>query len=87
MDVGGMRTFAGRLSARSTRLAIAGCVLLAVPILWTVRQSRLTREALDRADAAEKRAAQARTDAAEARRPDQDHRETQEGPGPQADAP
>ena len=67
MDVKGIRTFAGRLSARSTRLAIAGCVLLAVPILWTVRQSRLTREAIDRADAAEKAVAQARTDAEEAR--------------------
>ncbi len=67
MDVGGMRTFAGRLSTRSTWLAIAGCVLLTVPILWTVRQSRLTREALDRADAAEKATAQARTDVAEAR--------------------
>jgi hypothetical protein len=67
MDVKGMRTFAGRHSARSTRLAIAGCVLLAVPILWTIRQSRLTREALDRADAAEKAVAQARTDAEEAR--------------------
>jgi hypothetical protein len=63
MDVGGIRKFADRISTRSMVLAIAACALLAIPIIWNTRQSRLTQQALDRAAAAEKD----RSDAEEAR--------------------
>jgi uncharacterized protein (DUF1800 family) len=62
MDVGGIRKFAGRRSPRPMLVGTAACTLLAVPLIWTVRQTRLTREALDRAAAAEKAAAQVRSD-------------------------
>jgi small-conductance mechanosensitive channel len=62
MDVGGMRKLAARLSTRPMRIGAAACMLLAVPLIWTVRQSRLTREALDRAAAAEQTAAKVRSD-------------------------
>ena len=67
MDLCAIRQFADRISPRSLGLAVAGCALLAVPIIWTVRQSGLTHEALARAAAAEQAAAQARTDMEEAR--------------------
>jgi hypothetical protein len=67
MDVGGIRDRMRRPSGRSARLFIAAGLLLAVPLIWSVRQSRLTREALDRAVAAERAASQARTDVEQAR--------------------
>jgi hypothetical protein len=67
MDVGVIRKFTARSSTRATGLGVAACVLLAVPIIWMVRQSRLTHEALERATAAEKAAVQARTDVEQAR--------------------
>jgi hypothetical protein len=57
-----MRKLAARLSARPMRIGAAACILLAVPLIWMVRQSRLTREALDRAVAAEQAAARVRSD-------------------------
>jgi hypothetical protein len=48
-------------------LGIAACLVLAAFIIWSVRQSRLTREALDRATSAEQTAAQARSDLEQAR--------------------
>jgi hypothetical protein len=62
MDTGAIRKFMARGSTRATGLGVAVCLLLAVPIAWTVQQSRTAREALERAAAAEKAAAQARTD-------------------------
>ncbi len=59
MDVGGIRKLAARLLTRPMRIGAAACMLLAVPFIWTIRQSR---EALDRAAAAEKAVAQARSD-------------------------
>jgi hypothetical protein len=67
MHIEGIRAFAARISTRSARLAIAGCVLVAVPLVWTVRQSWLTDRALERAAAAEKSAAQARMDVEQSR--------------------
>jgi hypothetical protein len=67
MVAGGMRKVTARWSTRATALAVAACVLLAVPIVWMVRQTRLTHEALERAAAAEEAAARARTDAEQAR--------------------
>jgi hypothetical protein len=57
-----MRTIVGRLAARPVLAGAAACVLLAVPIIWSVRQSRMTREALDRAAAAEQAAASVRSE-------------------------
>jgi small-conductance mechanosensitive channel len=62
MDVGGMRKLAARLSTRPMRIGAAACMLLAVPLIWTIRQSGLTREALDRAAAAERAAEKVRSD-------------------------
>ena len=62
MDIAEIRDLVRRPPSRSTRLGIAACLLLAAFIIWSVRQSRLTREALDRATAAEQTAAQARSD-------------------------
>jgi hypothetical protein len=59
MHFGGIRKFPVRISTRTARLAIVGCVLVAAPVVWTVRQSRLTRDALRRATVAEEAAAQA----------------------------
>ncbi len=59
MDVERMWKFAGRPSPRSMLAGAAICLLLAVPVIW---HSRLTREALDRAAAAEKAAAEVRSD-------------------------
>ena len=67
MDVGEIRDLVRRPPSRATRLGIAAGLLLAVPLIWSVRQSRMTREALDRATAAEQTAAQARDDVEEAR--------------------
>ena len=61
MDVEEIRNLVRRPSSRSKRIGLAAC-LLVVPILWSVRQAGMTREALDRATAAEKNAAQARMD-------------------------
>jgi hypothetical protein len=58
MDVGGIRDRV----RRSARPFIAAGLMLVIALVWSVRQSRLTREALDRAAAAERAAAQARTD-------------------------
>jgi hypothetical protein len=62
MDVGAMRTIVGRVTARPVLAGVAACALLAVPIIWSVRQSRLTQQALDRAAAAEQAAARIRSD-------------------------
>lgn len=67
MDVGEIRDLVRRPSRRSARLGVAVCLVLAVAIAWSVRQSRLTREALDRATAAEQAAAAVRTDVEQAR--------------------
>jgi DNA helicase IV len=67
MHVGGIRQFAARISTRSTRMALVGCILMAVPVTWMVRQSWLTHEALQRATTAEKVAAQAQSDVEQAR--------------------
>jgi hypothetical protein len=67
MHFGGIRKFPVRISTRTARLAIVGCVLVAVPVVWTVRQSRLTRDALRRATVAEEAAAQAQSDVQQAR--------------------
>ena len=61
MDVEEIRNLVRRPSSRSKRIGIAAC-LLAVPIFWSARQAWMTQEALDRATAAEKNAAQARMD-------------------------
>lgn len=68
MDVGRIRKFTARWSSRSMGLGVAACVLLAVPIAWMVRQSRLTHEALERAAAAEDAVARARGDFEQAHR-------------------
>lgn len=68
MNVGWIRKSMARWSPRSVRLGVVACVLLAVPIAWMVRQSRLTHEALERAAAAEEAAARARGDLEQARR-------------------
>ena len=73
MDVGGIRKLTDRFSTRSARLGAAGCMFLAVSFIWTVRQTRLTQEALNRATAAEKAASQARTDVEETRAQAQAH--------------
>jgi small-conductance mechanosensitive channel len=62
MDVGEMRKLAARLSTRPVRIGAAACMLLAVPLIWTIRQSQLTHEALNRAAAAEQAAARVRSD-------------------------
>jgi hypothetical protein len=62
MDVGGIRDLVRRPSRRAMRLGATAALVLAVPIVWSVRQSRLTHEALERATAAEKHAAEARSD-------------------------
>lgn len=62
MDVGEIRDLVRRPSRRAMRLGITAALLLAVPIGWSVRQSRLTNEALERAAAAEENAALARSD-------------------------
>jgi hypothetical protein len=62
MDVGEIRDLVRRPSRRAMRMGVAACLLLTVPIIWSVRQSRLTNEALERATAAEKSAAQALSD-------------------------
>lgn len=62
MDVGEIRDLLRRPSRRAVRLGVLGAVLLGVPITWSVRQSRLTHEALERAAAAEKSAAEVRSD-------------------------
>jgi hypothetical protein len=67
MHFGGIRNFPVRISTRTARLAIVGCVLVAAPVVWTVRQSWLTRDALRRATVAEKAAANAQSDADQAR--------------------
>jgi hypothetical protein len=67
MDVREIRELVRRPSSRSSRLVVAAALLLAVPIIWSVRQSRLTREALDRATSAEQTATQARSDVQQAR--------------------
>jgi hypothetical protein len=60
MDVGEIRDLVRRPPSRATRLGIVAGLLLTVPVIWSVRQSRMTREALDRATAAEQTASQAR---------------------------
>lgn len=62
MDVGEIRDLVRRPSRRSLRLGATAVLVLAVPIAWSVRQSRLTHEALERAAAAEKSAARAQSD-------------------------
>ncbi len=62
MDVGEIRDLVRRPSRRALWWGVAAGVLLIVPIAWSVRQSRLTNEALERAVAAEKKAAQALSD-------------------------
>ncbi len=66
MDIGEIRELVRRPSRRTAWMGVAAC-LLAVPITWSVRQSQLTREAIDRATAAEKTAEQARSDVEETR--------------------
>jgi hypothetical protein len=66
MHVGFVQDFIGRIRTRPAQLRVAGCLLLAVFLIWTVRQSWRTQEAIDRAAAAEKAADQARTDAEQA---------------------
>jgi hypothetical protein len=60
MDDRMIRQSVDRISARPIRLGIAVCAIVVVAILWTVRQSRLTHDALARAAAAEQAAAGAR---------------------------
>jgi hypothetical protein len=67
MHFGGIRKFPVRISTRTARLAAVGCVLVVAPIVWTVRQSWLTRDALRRATVAEKAAAEAQSDVQQAR--------------------
>jgi len=62
MDVGEIRDLVRRPSRRAMRLGAAAALVLAVPIAWSVRQSRLTHEALERAAAAEKNSARALSD-------------------------
>ena len=69
------------------RLAIAGCVLVAVPLAWTVRQSWLTDRALD----GRRRRGEVGGAGPDGRRagtgPDPGRGEAPEGPGRQAVAP
>jgi hypothetical protein len=67
MHFGGIRKVPVRISTRTARLAIVGCVLVAAPVAWTVRQSRLTRDAVRRATVAEEAATQAQSDVQQAR--------------------
>jgi hypothetical protein len=67
MDVGEIRNLVRRPPSRAARIGIAAGLFVAVTTIWSARQSRLTREALDRADAAEQTANQARADAEQAR--------------------
>lgn len=60
MDVGEIRDLVRRPSRRTARLTVAACLLLAVPIYWSIGQHRMTREALDRATAAERAAQELR---------------------------
>lgn len=62
MDVKGMWERAGRRLPRPMLVAAGVCGLVAVCLIWSIRQSRLTREALDRAAAAEETAARVRSD-------------------------
>jgi hypothetical protein len=56
-----VKALRARISVRSTVLSVVVGGVVLVPILWSVRQARLTDEALSRAIAAEKAAAQAQT--------------------------
>jgi uncharacterized iron-regulated membrane protein len=67
MDVGEIRNLVRRPPSRGARIGIAAGLFVAVTIIWSARQSRLTREALDRAAAAEQAATQASADAEQAR--------------------
>jgi hypothetical protein len=67
MHFGGIRKFPVRISTRTARLAVVGCVLVAASVAWMVRQSWLTRDALRRATVAEDAAAQAQSDADQVR--------------------
>lgn len=64
MDVQGIQRLAARLGEhrRSWLTVGAGCLALTAIVSWTVWQSRLTREAIRRADVAEHTAAQARSE-------------------------
>jgi type II secretory pathway pseudopilin PulG len=63
MDVGPVRELLRRPSRRSVGLTVAAVLVMAVVLSWSIRQSRLTHEALSRAAAAERAAVQARSDA------------------------
>ena len=64
---GEIRELLRRPSRRSAGLVVAAVLVLGVPLCWSVRQSRLTREALDRAAAAERAAEQVRSDVEQTR--------------------
>jgi hypothetical protein len=59
----GTRTFTVRISIRSMALGVVACALLLIFLIGSLRQSRLAREALARANAAEQAAARGRADA------------------------
>jgi hypothetical protein len=79
MDGGGTRKFTVRISMRSLIFGVAAVALLLTTVIWNGWQSRLAREALARATAAERAAAQARADVERARA------ETQARPTPLKD--
>ena len=58
-----------RISSRSMILAVVVVAVLTLSVAWSVQQSRLTHEAMDRALAAERAAAQAQANAVESQRP------------------
>ncbi len=58
-----------RISSRSMMLALGVLTVLTVSVVWSVRQSRLTQEALHRAVAAEQAATQAQANTAEPHHP------------------
>ncbi len=69
MDAEKARKVGFRISIRSVILAVAVVAVLSVPVAWSVRQSRLTQEALRRAISAERAATQAQANTAEAPKP------------------
>jgi type II secretory pathway pseudopilin PulG len=69
MDAQGARKPGLRISIRSLIVAIAVLAVLSVAVAWSVQQSRLTQEALQRAVAAERAVMQAHANTAGAPKP------------------
>ncbi len=69
MDAKEARTVGFRMSMRSVVLAMVVLAVVIVPMAWSVRQSRLAQEALERAANTERAAREAQGNTVEAPRP------------------